>query len=146
MSMPADRPNQAEMPDDQLPLGQLLRAYLDDVDRLVDAIPQTDTAKRLDALLAEADLHPTPWQRALLDHALTKPGSITRAILDEPIRDQSARPQRKRYAAWSRAAHAIICETDDRECTCRAPKDTPAGMHHNDCPTNPASRVKPQPE
>lgn len=37
----------------------------------------------------------------------------------------------------------IICETDSRSCTCRAPVDTPAGMHHADCPTNPESRMTP---
>ena len=35
----------------------------------------------------------------------------------------------------------IICTTDSGSCTCGTPVDTPAGMHHDDCPTNPASRL-----
>jgi hypothetical protein len=31
----------------------------------------------------------------------------------------------------------ILCETPDG-CTCGAPASTPAGMHHDHCPVNPA--------
>ncbi len=36
----------------------------------------------------------------------------------------------------------VLCSTDSCACTCRAPADTPSGMHHDNCPTNPASRRK----
>lgn len=39
------------------------------------------------------------------------------------------------------APRVIVCTTDTRVCTCGAPADTPSGMHHDYCPTNPASRV-----
>ena len=35
----------------------------------------------------------------------------------------------------------FVCTTDSDACTCGAPVSTPAGMHHDDCPTNPASRL-----
>lgn len=37
-------------------------------------------------------------------------------------------------------AAICLCETDTSACTCGAPVDTPSGMHHDYCPTNPASR------
>ncbi len=47
-----------------------------------------------------------------------------------------------REAKERRQARVLLCETDSRACTCRAPADTPSGMHHDNCPTNPASRRK----
>lgn len=35
----------------------------------------------------------------------------------------------------------IVCTTDTTSCNCGAPVNTPAGMHHDDCPTNPGSRL-----
>jgi hypothetical protein len=43
-----------------------------------------------------------------------------------------------------RQSTTFICSTDDRDCNCGAPKDTPGGMHPVTCSANPASRVIPE--